>query len=143
MLFLQRKFGDRCGFDTIYAFSSAGGRAGVAVIRVSGPAVSGVVEALTGGKSPPPREAALRRLVDPENGAALDRALGIRFAGPQSFTGEDVAEFHVHGGRAGAIGSGSCRERVCQYVCIAVGAVSSTKTANKKIPKTTTMKYQN
>src|SRR3546814_13145215 len=105
MLFLQRKFGDRCGFDTIYAFSSAGGRAGVAVIRVSGPAVSGVVEALTGGKSPPPREAALRRLVDPENGAALDRALVIRFAGPQSFTGEDVVEFHVHGGRAGVGGA--------------------------------------
>ncbi len=86
--------------ETIYALSSAGGRAGVAVIRVSGPAVSDVVEALTGGKSPPPREAALRRLVDPANGAALDRALVIRFAGPHSFTGEDVAEFHVHGGRA-------------------------------------------
>lgn len=86
--------------ETIYALSSAGGRAGVAVIRVSGPAVRDVVEALTGGKSPRPREAALRRLVDPASGAALDRALVICFAGPQSFTGEDVAEFHVHGGRA-------------------------------------------
>lgn len=86
--------------ETIYALSSAGGRAGVAVIRVSGPAAGDVVEALTGGKSPPPREAALRRLVDPASGAALDRALVIRFVAPQSFTGEDVAEFHVHGGRA-------------------------------------------
>ncbi|HEY4344835.1 MAG TPA: tRNA uridine-5-carboxymethylaminomethyl(34) synthesis GTPase MnmE [Parvibaculum sp.] len=86
--------------ETIYALSSAGGRAGVAVIRVSGPATGDALEALTGQKSPRPREAALRRLVDPASGAALDRALVIRFVGPQSFTGEDVAEFHVHGGRA-------------------------------------------
>lgn len=86
--------------ETIYALSSAGGRAGVAVLRISGPATSAAIKALTGREVPPPRVAALRRISDPANGAALDRALVIWFAGPQSFTGEDVAEFHVHGGRA-------------------------------------------
>jgi tRNA modification GTPase len=86
--------------ETIYALSSAGGRAGVAVIRVSGPRVIKVIEALTGRAAPRPREAALRALVDPASGVALDRALVLFFRGPESFTGEDVAEFHVHGGRA-------------------------------------------
>ncbi|MGV8997629.1 MAG: tRNA uridine-5-carboxymethylaminomethyl(34) synthesis GTPase MnmE [Parvibaculaceae bacterium] len=86
--------------ETIYALSSAGGRAGVAVIRLSGPEVGRVVTVLTAKPLPRPREAALRRLSDPQNGAALDRALVLYFEGPQSFTGEDVAEFHVHGGRA-------------------------------------------
>ncbi|MES1991910.1 MAG: tRNA uridine-5-carboxymethylaminomethyl(34) synthesis GTPase MnmE [Pseudomonadota bacterium] len=86
--------------ETIYALSSAGGRAGVAVIRLSGPEVSRVVTSLTGKPLPRPREAALRRLTDPKDGAVIDRALVLYFEGPQSFTGEDVAEFHVHGGRA-------------------------------------------
>lgn len=86
--------------ETIYALSSAGGRAGVAVIRVSGPQVMTVVAAMTGRAAPEPRRAALRELVDPSTGVALDRALVLLFAGPESFTGEDVVEFHVHGGRA-------------------------------------------
>ncbi|MCE9648063.1 MAG: tRNA uridine-5-carboxymethylaminomethyl(34) synthesis GTPase MnmE [Parvibaculum sp.] len=86
--------------ETIYALSSAGGRAGVAVIRVSGPATAAAVEALTGAKSPRAREATLRKISDPETGAALDRGLVLWFEGPASFTGEDVAEFHIHGGRA-------------------------------------------
>lgn len=86
--------------ETIYALSSAGGRAGVAVIRVSGPRVIEVIEALTGRAAPRPREAVVRGLADPASGMALDRALVLYFAGPHSFTGEDVAEFHVHGGRA-------------------------------------------
>jgi tRNA modification GTPase len=94
--------------ETIYALSSAGGRAGVAVIRVSGPATASVIEALTGRDLPRPREAALRRLADPGSGTAIDRGLAIWFPGPHSFTGEDVAEFHIHGGRAvveGLLGS--------------------------------------
>ena len=86
--------------ETIYALSSAGGRAGVAVIRVSGPKVIFVLESLTGKGAPEARRAHLCRLVDPQSGVELDQALVLYFAGPQSFTGEDVVEFHVHGGRA-------------------------------------------
>ena len=86
--------------ETIYALSSAAGRAGIAVLRLSGPHVRAAVEALTGRVPGSPRVAELRRLSDPETGAALDRGLLLFFEGPNSFTGEDVAEFHVHGGRA-------------------------------------------
>ncbi len=85
---------------TIYALSSAPGRAAVAVIRVSGPAAGVAVEALTGRARPEPRVAALRVLTDPDGGGRLDRALVLWFPGPASATGEDMAEFHVHGGRA-------------------------------------------
>ncbi|MBI1683452.1 tRNA uridine-5-carboxymethylaminomethyl(34) synthesis GTPase MnmE [Caulobacter hibisci] len=83
--------------DTIYAPATAAGRAAVAVIRVSGPASSDAVRALT-GNLPKPRQAALRTLR--HDGAALDDALVLWFQGPASYTGEDAAEFHVHGGRA-------------------------------------------
>jgi tRNA modification GTPase len=91
---------DRFGLETIYALSSAAGRAGVAVVRVSGPAARRTVEALSGRPPGRPREAVLRRLADPADGTAIDHALVLWFEAPQSFTGEDVAEFHVHGGRA-------------------------------------------
>ena len=85
--------------STIFALSSGPGKAGVAVIRVSGPAVR---EALA--RMAPPdvldRRAALRRIVHPVTGDVLDHALVLYFAGPRSETGEDVAEFQVHGGRA-------------------------------------------
>ena len=83
--------------DTIFALATAAGRAAVAVVRVSGPATLPVVEALT-GKPPKPRLAALRKLR--HRGVELDEALVLRFEGPASYTGEDSAEFHVHGGRA-------------------------------------------
>jgi tRNA modification GTPase len=83
--------------DTIFALATAAGRAAVAVVRVSGPATLSVVEALT-GKPPKPRLAALRKLR--HQGVELDEALVLRFEGPASYTGEDSAEFHVHGGRA-------------------------------------------
>lgn len=85
--------------QTIYALSSAPGRAGIAVIRLSGPEAGDAVAALTGGELPPPRVASLRKLKDAE-GALIDEAIVLWFEGPQSFTGEDVAELHVHGGRA-------------------------------------------
>jgi len=91
---------DRFGLETIYALSSAAGRAGVAVVRISGPAARMTVEALSGRPPGRPREAVLRQLADPADGSAIDHALVLWFEGPQSFTGEDVAEFHVHGGRA-------------------------------------------
>lgn len=85
--------------QTIYALSSGHGRAGVAVIRVSGPAAGHAVHALAGAL-PQPRRAALKALRDPDNGELLDRGLVLWFPAPRSFTGEDMAEFHVHGGRA-------------------------------------------
>ncbi len=85
--------------STIFALSSGPGRAGVAVLRVSGPRAGDALLALAGGV-PEPRQAAVRRLVDPATGALLDQALVLWFPGPRSFTGEDCVELHVHGGRA-------------------------------------------
>jgi tRNA modification GTPase len=84
---------------TIYALSSAPGRAGVAVIRVSGPQAGPVLQVLA-GDVPPRRVASLRTLRNPVTGFILDHALVLWFPAPASFTGEDVAELHVHGGRA-------------------------------------------
>jgi tRNA modification GTPase len=85
--------------STIFALASARGRAGICVFRVSGPAAKATVEALTRAAVPPPRQAALRdvRLSD---GALIDRGLVLWFPAPRSFTGEDLAEFHLHGGPA-------------------------------------------
>jgi tRNA modification GTPase len=83
--------------DSIFALSSAPGRAGVAVVRLSGPGVGDTVRALS-GPLPAPRQAVLRRLAF--DGVQIDRALLLWFPAPASFTGEDVAEFHIHGGRA-------------------------------------------
>lgn len=85
--------------DTIYALSTAPGRAGIAVVRVSGPGVSAVVEALTRSGVPRPRSAVLREFSN-GTGRSIDRGLLLWFPAPASFTGEDVAEFHLHGGRA-------------------------------------------
>jgi len=87
--------------DTIYALSSGGGRAGVAVVRLSGPDAAAALCRLAGiTKPPPPRLATRARLVDPETGEPLDDGLALWFPKPASFTGDDVAELHVHGGHA-------------------------------------------
>lgn len=86
--------------DTIYALSSGAGAAGVAVVRLSGPAVDGVLAALDVDPLPTPRYAALHNISDPKTGETLDQALVLRFPGPESFTGEDIAELHTHGGDA-------------------------------------------
>ena len=86
--------------ETIFAPSSAPGRAAVAVIRLSGPACTSVCQRLTGRPPPAARRAALRRLRDPESLEDLDRGLVIWCPGPASFTGEDVLELQVHGSRA-------------------------------------------
>ncbi|HWF63693.1 MAG TPA: tRNA uridine-5-carboxymethylaminomethyl(34) synthesis GTPase MnmE, partial [Rhizomicrobium sp.] len=82
---------------TIFALASAPGRAGVAVVRVSGPQAGTALRTLA-GELPLPRTASLRTLR--HRGAEMDRALVLWFPAPGSFTGEDVAEFHLHGGRA-------------------------------------------
>ena len=85
--------------ETIYALASAPGRGGVAVIRVSGPAAVAALQSLTRVPVPAPRMAACRTLYSQTNDQ-LDAALVLYFAAPASFTGEDVVELHVHGGRA-------------------------------------------
>uniref|UniRef100_A0A8C3WP52 5-taurinomethyluridine-[tRNA] synthase subunit GTPB3, mitochondrial n=1 Tax=Catagonus wagneri TaxID=51154 RepID=A0A8C3WP52_9CETA len=87
--------------STIFALSSGQGRCGIAVIRTSGPASGQALRSLTAPRDlPPARKACLRLLRDPLSAEPLDRALVLWFPGPQSFTGEDCAEFHVHGGPA-------------------------------------------
>ncbi|NWV72350.1 GTPB3 GTPase, partial [Malurus elegans] len=89
------------GGDTIFALSSAPGRCGVAVIRASGPGSRGALQSLTGiPELPPARVLTLRRIRDPDTAETLDRGLVVWFPGPRSFTGEDCAELHVHGGPA-------------------------------------------
>ncbi|WP_431856800.1 tRNA uridine-5-carboxymethylaminomethyl(34) synthesis GTPase MnmE [Azospirillum sp.] len=85
---------------TIFALATAPGRAGVAVVRVSGPETASALKALAGNDLPRPRFAGLRTLRDPCTGEALDDALVLWFPAPRSFTGEDVGELHLHGGRA-------------------------------------------
>ncbi|CAL8349944.1 unnamed protein product [Gadus morhua 'NCC'] len=94
--------GSMCDAETIFALSSGHGRCGVAVVRVSGPASSTALRSMAGLTSamPPPRRALLRTITDPRSTEALDRGLILWFPGPQSFTGEDSAEFHIHGGPA-------------------------------------------
>lgn len=84
--------------DTIFAVSSGQPPAAIAVLRVSGTRAADVAVALA-GNVPEPRRATLRRLRDAD-GQTLDRALVLWFPGPDSATGEDVLELHVHGGRA-------------------------------------------
>jgi tRNA modification GTPase len=84
--------------DTIVALASGHGPAAIAVVRVSGPATREVLEALTGGP-PEPRHASLRD-IGPPHWSLLDRGLVLFFESPASFTGEDMAELHVHGSRA-------------------------------------------
>lgn len=85
-------------YPTIVALSSAAGRAGVAVVRVSGSQVRFVLETIL-GTLPKPRLATLSALRD-RDGEVIDQGLALYFPGPKSFTGEDVAEFQVHGSRA-------------------------------------------
>ncbi|WP_265516223.1 tRNA uridine-5-carboxymethylaminomethyl(34) synthesis GTPase MnmE [Nitratireductor luteus] len=84
--------------ETIYALSSGGLPSGIAVVRLSGPHTRSVVEQIA-GSVPPPRQAKLVRFQNREGGV-IDTGLCIFFPGPASFTGEDCAEFHLHGGRA-------------------------------------------
>ena len=82
--------------ETIFALSSAPGRAGVSVLRLSGPSAGRALRELTGRKLPKPRAASLRSIFDVE-GDLIDKPLVLWFPAPKSFTGEDCAELHVHG----------------------------------------------
>ena len=84
---------------TIFAVASGAGRAAISVLRISGPNAGEAVRLLS-GPLPPPRYARLSALKDPESHEILDRGLVLWFPGPASLTGEDMAELHLHGGRA-------------------------------------------
>lgn len=83
--------------DTIFALSSGAPPAAIAVVRISGPKADAALEALA-GPLPEPRRATVASLC--ADGEVLDNALIVRFPGPHSATGEDVAELHLHGGRS-------------------------------------------
>ncbi|MBA3667366.1 MAG: tRNA uridine-5-carboxymethylaminomethyl(34) synthesis GTPase MnmE [Sphingomonas sp.] len=85
--------------DTIVALSSGRPPAAVAVVRSSGPHAFAAAERIA-GDLPPPRQASLRRLIDPADGALIDEALVLRFDAPHSATGENIVEYQCHGGRA-------------------------------------------
>ena len=85
---------------TIYALSSGPGISGVAIIRISGSKASEVIKSLTGKSIPKPRVATLRKINYINTSELIDEGIIIWFPGPESYTGEDMAEIHVHGGKA-------------------------------------------
>jgi len=85
---------------TIYALSSGPGISGIAVIRVSGKDTSEVIKQITGENLPSPRVATLKKFNKIDTNELIDEGVIIWFPGPNSYTGEDLAEFHVHGSRA-------------------------------------------
>ena len=85
---------------TIYALSSGAGISGIAVVRVSGKNTSEVIKQITGEDLPVPRVATLRKINKINTNELIDEGVIIWFPGPNSYTGEDLAEFHVHGSRA-------------------------------------------
>ena len=85
---------------TIYALSSGSGLSGIAVIRVSGSNTKKVLKNLTFSPIPSPKVASLRKFINPETKELIDEGILLWFPGPDSYTGEDMAEFHVHGSKA-------------------------------------------
>src|SRR6266481_8924611 len=85
--------------DTIFALSSGRPPAAIAVVRISGPRARVALEQLI-GRVPQLRRASLARVRDPATGDVIDSGLGLWFPGPNSETGEDMAELQLHGGRA-------------------------------------------
>ena len=85
---------------TIYALSSGPGTSGVAIIRISGVNTSKVIKLLTGREIPQPRMATLRKINNINTSELIDEGIILWFPGPQSYTGEDMAEIHIHGGKA-------------------------------------------
>ena len=85
---------------TIYALSTGPGVSGVAIVRISGPEASEVIKLITKSKIPVPRMATLRKIKNINTSELIDEGIIIWFPGPQSYTGEDMAEIHIHGGKA-------------------------------------------
>jgi len=85
---------------TIYALSSGSGQSGIAVIRISGAETKNIIKKLTKSNVPKPRVATLKKINKINTNELIDEGIIIWFPGPESYTGEDMAEFHVHGSRA-------------------------------------------
>jgi len=85
---------------TIYALSTGPGVSGVAIVRVSGENTSSVIKLLTNNKLPEPRVATLKKINKINTSELIDEGVVLWFPGPQSYTGEDMAEFHIHGSKA-------------------------------------------
>ena len=85
---------------TIYALSSGPGISGVAIIRVSGSETKEVIKCLTGRPVPEARKATLRKINKINTSELIDEGIILWFPGPESYTGEDMAEFHVHGSKS-------------------------------------------
>ena len=85
---------------TIYSLSSGPGISGIAIIRVSGKETSKVLELLTNKSLPKPRVATLRKINKINTSELIDEGIILWFPGPESYTGEDMAEIHIHGGKA-------------------------------------------
>ncbi|MDC0922284.1 tRNA uridine-5-carboxymethylaminomethyl(34) synthesis GTPase MnmE [Candidatus Pelagibacter sp.] len=85
---------------TIYALSSGPGVSGIAVIRISGPETSKAIKLLTGKNVPKPRVATLRKISKINSSELIDEGIILWFPGPESYTGEDMAEIQVHGSKA-------------------------------------------
>jgi tRNA modification GTPase len=94
----------------IYALATPPGRSAIAVLRLSGEGVQAAIEAIA-GPVPPPREARLVTVSDRPGGETIDRGLLLWFPRPHSYTGEDVAELHLHGGRATVAGAVEALDR--------------------------------
>jgi tRNA modification GTPase len=85
---------------TIYALSTGPGISGVAIIRISGLETQKIIKLLTGNKLPQPRVATLRKINKINTSELIDEGIILWFPGPESYTGEDMAEFHIHGSKA-------------------------------------------
>ena len=101
---------------TIYALSSGPGISGIAVVRVSGKDTSEVIKQITREDLPSPRVATLKKFNKIDTNELIDEGVIIWFPGPNSYTGEDLAEFHVHGSRAviGALHSSISKIKNCR-----------------------------
>ena len=85
---------------SIYALSTGPGVSGIAIVRVSGKETTAVIKLITGKKLPTPRMATLRKFNKINTSVLIDEGIILWFPGPESYTGEDMAEFHIHGSKA-------------------------------------------
>jgi len=97
---------------TIYALSTGPGVSGIAIIRVSGKDTKKVIKLLTGAGIPEPRVATLRKIIKNNTSELIDEGLIVWFPGPESYTGEDMAEFHIHGSKAVVDALHSCISKI-------------------------------
>ena len=85
---------------TIYALSTGPGISGIAIVRVSGEDTKKVIKLLTNATLPKPRVATLRKINKINTSELIDEGIILWFPGPESYTGEDMVEFHIHGSKA-------------------------------------------